>query len=190
MKIFARKSAGKTKHWQEGFTIFELIVAVFLFSLVAGVAFNLLFAGLSAQRSSLARQSIVNQTSFVAEYMSRALREAQKDAAGTCITAGWNYELASADEIEFIDKDGICRTISLESGPGGYGVIREEKGPTLDLTSDDLDVQALTFSLLGADQSDSLQPRVTFSIHVKARGVDPEVFFQSTVSQRHFDVQE
>jgi len=179
-----------------GVTLIELVVAVFIFSIVVGAAFNLLFAGISIQRIALARELLVDQTSFLAEYMSRALRQAQKsEGAAVCPPDRWNYETNVAlDEIKFLGKDGACRRIYLVTSTG-YGVIWEEKigfGADVALTSDDLDVQTLTFSLQGEDQADipPLQPRVTFSIHAKARGTEQAVFFQTTISQRHFDIQE
>ena len=81
----------------KGFTIPELLVAMLVFSLVIGGATNLLIAGLAGQRRSLAMQELLDQSSFVAEYMTRAVRQAQKELfvplpPDACLsTRGLNY---------------------------------------------------------------------------------------------------
>jgi len=65
------------KNREQGFTIPELLVALFMFSLIIGGATNLLLSGIAAQRSSLAMQELLDQSSFVAEYMTRALLKPQ-----------------------------------------------------------------------------------------------------------------
>ena len=92
------------KNREQGFTIPELLVAVLVFSLVIGAATNLLLSGIAGQRSSLAMQELLDQSSFVAEYMTRALRQAQKDLGPTCLAArGLNYGLTQeGDGIMFI----------------------------------------------------------------------------------------
>jgi prepilin-type N-terminal cleavage/methylation domain-containing protein len=100
---------------QKGFTIPELLVAVFVFSLVIGGAANLFLVGIAAQRNSLARQELLDQSSSVAEYMSRALRQATKDVFGTCLLqAGSNYEITLEEGVKFLDIQGNCHEFFLE----------------------------------------------------------------------------
>lgn len=187
----------KNKH-HKGFTLIELLVAVSLFSLIGGAAISLLISGISTQRDSLEKQQLFDQTSFLGEYMSRALRQAKKELGLGCLSPSRvNYQIIlSGKGIRFIDKDAKCREFFLDDS-GSYGILREDTdvfnaaaSTLVDLTSADLDVEAFDLSLRGANQTDNLQPRVTFSLHAKARGATPEIFFQTTISQRRFDVQE
>ena len=181
-----------------GFTLVELLVGVAIFSLVGGASINLLVSGLSIQRDSFEKQQLFDQTSLLGEYMSRALRQARKELGLGCLSPSKvNYQITlSGKGIRFIDKDSKCREFFFDD-TGSYGILREDTdvfdaapSTLVNLTSNDLDVEALNFSLQGADQTDTLQPRATFSLHVKARGSTPALFFQTTISQRRFDVQE
>lgn len=185
---------------QRGFTIPELLVSLMAFSLVVGGASNLLLTGISAQRNSLATQELLDQTSYMAEYMTRVLRQAQKDLGPTCLSAGGlNYEVSSngvdwfadgtGNRVRFLSNNGQCHQFLLvdsriqeiiSPAPGEY------------LTSDNLEVLSLQFITLGSDQGDDIQPRVTFSMEIQGQGSKPEskpsVQMQSTVSQRNVDV--
>jgi prepilin-type N-terminal cleavage/methylation domain-containing protein len=173
-----------------GFTLIEIVVAVSLLSIVIGAAFTFLASGIRIQRQSVGNQALIDQTSFLAEYISRSVRQAQKSSGGGgCPPDGWNYELVAIDKLEFRDRAGTCRTLSLNTS-SGYGKIEEKKGPTIELTGSDIDVLGLTFVVDGEAQTDDRQPRVTFVIHAKAKGSNAEIFFQTTVSQRDFDVQQ
>ena len=80
---------------ERGFTLVEILVALGIFLLVGGVAFQFLFSSFAAQRTALGRQTLVDQLSFVVEYMSRAVRDAEKDLLDQCLTSGThlNYEV-------------------------------------------------------------------------------------------------
>ena len=178
---------------QRGFTIPELLVALLVFSLVIGGGANLLLSGIAAQRNSLAAQELLDQSSFAAEYMTRALRQAQKDLGDDCISPGTNYEITDGGRgIQFLDVQGVCRKFSLPPSVQAQR-IKETPGPGLTfLTSDNLTVTSLRFSLQGESQEDELQPRVTFSFEIEAKGArpdsSPKLRFQTTVSQRNVDV--
>jgi len=174
-----------------GFSLMEIIVATFLLTVVLGGAFTFLSFGIRVQGDSLGSQVLIDETSFVAEYMSRAMRQAKKDTGVGCITSGFNYELVSASEIKFLDKDGICRIIK-QTTSAGYGIIEEDKGTGTfrNLTGPDIDVLEFRFELEGETQADDIQPRATFFIHAISRTSNAEIYFQTTVSQRDFDVEE
>ena len=180
---------------EQGFTLLEMLVSLVVFVLIGGAAFNLLVAAIAGQRAALTNQTVVDQISSAAEYMSRAIRQAKKDIADLCLTSGThvNYEVSGGGKaLRFLDKEGFCREFSFASG-----AIREQKSadgtaaglaasPIVLLTSDDIVIQGLQFFIQGQAQppADTLQPRVTFFID--AQGLE----LQTTVSQRKFDVQE
>ena len=183
------------KNREQGFTIPELLVAVLVFSLVIGAATNLLLSGIAGQRSSLAMQELLDQSSFVAEYMTRALRQAQKDLGPTCLAArGLNYGLTQeGDGIMFINIQSQCQefrltTARIEEVFWAGGEITSQAF----LTSDNPAVTSLTFLLQGEGQDDDLQPRVTFAFELEGQGAKPEsrpkLQLQTTISQRKVDV--
>ena len=176
---------------EHGFTLVEMLVALVVFVLIGGVAFNLLVSSIAGQRTALANQAVVDQVSSAAEYMSRVIRQAKKDLIDQCLTTGThlNYEISGGGQtLRLLDKEGICREFSFASG-----AIQERKSPdgtaagfeaAIPLTSNNIVIQGLWFFMQGEVQTDNLQPRVTFFID--AQGLQ----LQTTISQRKFDVVE
>ena len=70
---------------KKGFTLIELIVVMAVFLLVIGGAIGIFISIIEHQRIILAEEELLNQTSYVQEYMSKALRMATKDQSGDCL---------------------------------------------------------------------------------------------------------
>lgn len=184
----------------KGFTIPELLVSLFIFSLVIVGAGGLLISGISSQRRSGGQQELMDQASYLAEYMSRALRQARKDVSATCLSQGGrNYEVSSngvdwvvdgsGDRVRFINKSGQCQEFFLEGQRMKERIVLDEQY----LTSDNLQVAGLTFFISGAGQEDDFQPKATFAMELRGKvqqgGFQPTIKMQTTVSQRKIDVQ-
>lgn len=178
----------RRKRVSKGFTIPELLVSLFIFSLTILGAGGLLVSGINVQRRSGAQQELMDQASYLAEYMSRALRQARKELGvpPACLTVagrGFNYEITQGGQgIKFINRSGQCQEFFLESQSQ-----RIKEKITLNeqyLTSNNLQVTKLGFFISGAGQGDNLQPKATFAIELKGIGI------QTTVSQRKIDIPE
>lgn len=182
-----------------GFTIPELLVSLFVFSLAILGAGGLLVSGINVQRRSEVQQELMDQASYLAEYMSRDLRQARKELGSPplCLTArGFNYEITEGGKgIQFLNKGNQCQEFRLAGTRieevfwlGGVVTSRAF------LTSDNVQVAGLTFVISGQDQGDNLQPKATFAIELKGKvlqaGFQPVTRIQTTVSQRKIDVPE
>ena len=86
--IFTEKYSKNSK----GFTIVEIVVAMTIFILILGVAVNIFISAVAQQRKILSEQQLVNQMSYVIEYMAKALRMAIKDEARDCVKELYIYE--------------------------------------------------------------------------------------------------
>ncbi len=191
----------KTPYSSQGFTLPELLVSLFIFSLVIVGAGGLLVSSIGVQRRAGAQQELMDQASYLAEYMSRALRQARKDLGPTCLSqSGRNYEVSSdgiawiadgsGNRVRFINKNGQCQEFFLEGQRMKERIAPQESY----ITSDNLQVTLLKFFISGASQGDNLQPKATFAIELKGKvlqaGVQPVTRIQTTVSQRKIDVPE
>lgn len=170
---------------EKGITLVEMLVVIGIFSLIAGAISGPFLSGISSQRKILANQEILDQTSYVLEYMSRALRMAKKDQNGTCIPAKTNYQKL-ANGIKFLNYNNECQQFYLEQSQ-----LKENKaGTILPLTSNLIKVRSFRIQLSGETQTDNLQPRVTIFLEVEGRGKNPpKIQIQTTISQRNLDVQ-
>ena len=183
---------------QGGFSLIELIVAFGIFFIVAGSASWLFVEAVKAQKRTLAYQQVLDNVSYVMEYMSRTLRMAKKDTTGNCVnkTGGTilaNYEVIP-NGIRFLNYRDICQEFYLQ------GIRLKEKKyknetrgqveTDLELTSSKISVARFNIYVWGWDQGDNLQPKVTIYLESKERleGV-PLIMIQTSVSQRNLDVQ-
>ena len=166
-----------------GFTIIEMIVAVAVFTLLVSASSSIFLSSIKAQRQSLATQEVLDQTSYLMEYMSRALRMAKKDLTGVCTgTAKLNY--AFEDQcIKFMNYQDECQQFCLDGTR-----LKNEDGYYL--TSGNLNVSSFEVNLLGVDQppTDTLQPRLTIFLMIQGKE-QSMLKIQTTISQRNPDVQ-
>lgn len=166
----------------KGFTIIEMVVAVAVFTLLVGATSGVFVSSIRNQRQSLATQEVLDQTSYLMEYMSRSLRMARKDTAGACTgTVKLNYAF-SGQCLKFLNYSGQCRQFCLDGSR-----IKDEDGNYL--TSANLQISNFNVTLSGASQppADYLQPRVTFSLNIAGQE-QTTMKIQTTISQRNLDV--
>jgi len=167
----------------KGFTLIEMVVAVAVFTLLVSAGSGIFLSSIKAQRQSLATQEVLDQTSYLMEYMSRALRMAKKDLAGVCTgTAKLNY-VFEGQCIKFMNYQDECQQFCLDD-------IRIKNEAGVYLTSGNLNVSSFEVNLLGQYQppTDALQPRMT--IFLTIQGKEQSILkIQTTISQRNPDVQ-
>ncbi|TSC75976.1 MAG: hypothetical protein G01um101430_146 [Parcubacteria group bacterium Gr01-1014_30] len=174
----------------KGFTLIELLVAVAVLSIIIGAIVGIFIAGVRQQSIALKVQTILDQTSFVAEFMSRALRLAQKELGQGCLSElGLNYEITRGGEgIKFINslENQDCQEFFFD--PNFRQVMYSRMGQELEITSIRNPVLSFSVNLTGESQDDNVQPRITFFLAVQGEtaGV-PRVRIQTTVSQRNLD---
>jgi prepilin-type N-terminal cleavage/methylation domain-containing protein len=166
---------------KKGFTLVELLVSMTIFLIVMVSIIELFISGIKTQKKSLALQTLSDSTSYVVEYMSRTIRMAKKD-----LDSGCNFEIVT-DGIKFLNYEKEDQWFILDNGQ-----IKEKKDCDSDftaLTSDNFQVNNLSFGLSGECQTDNLQPRVTIVMEIQTREVEPQILnIQTTISQRDLDV--
>jgi prepilin-type N-terminal cleavage/methylation domain-containing protein len=186
------------KDKKSGFTLIEMLVAMAIFSIVAGLAIGIFTIAMKSQRKILAQQQLLDQTSYVLEYMSRSIRMAKKDditIAGSSVNCllgdKANYEITATGQggIKFRNDNDICQEFYLEGEQ-----LKETKGvlySNLPLTSPSLKVKSFKIIPSGWSQDpniDKLQPAVTIFLDIESKD-GAEIKIQTTISQRNLDVE-
>src|SRR3989344_665875 len=150
----------------KGFTLVELVVVLALFMVVIDVAVSIFINMVKYQKRVLEEQSFLNQTSYVEEYMSKALRTAVKDDSGNCLFEG---------QIEYPGYIYLLTRYNIDKGfyEGVKFIVNGDK------------------TLHGASQNDASQPRITFLIKVLVQGEGDfqEKIIQTTISQINLNTQ-
>ena len=184
---------------KKGFTLIELLITITIFSIVGAGFLELFGSAFREQRKTLNLQYLLSNTSYVSEYMSRALRMAKKDgSSGSCTGTSYLNYAATTNGIRFLNYDEKCQEFKLDSQNNQLRVgiststnppVSEDFMPLTPL--EDLVVQDIKFEISGAVQppEDYSQPKVTFILKIKTKELKPqELNLQTTVSQRDLDV--
>jgi len=171
----------------KGFTLIESLVAITVFTTVGCTVVGIFISGVQGQKRALASQELSSQTSYVIEYMGRAIRMAQKVDDSFCIANGLNYEWTPTS-VKFKNHEGVCQKFYSD----GNGNLKEDKGTgasivTLFLTSG-ITVNTFNVSVAGdgIESGNQKQPKVTISLSVSKSGATAKV--QTTISQRNLDI--
>lgn len=153
---------------KKGFTIVEMVVVISVFLFVIGAAVAIFLSVINHQRRILAEQQLLNQISYVEEYMSKALRMAKPEVAENCLVdsegnnySGYIYLLTRYNSeknyyegIKFINQsdNDACQEFFFN---GNY--IKEVKngGDSIPLTSTNIKINYVKFSINGSDGSPS-----------------------------------
>ncbi len=176
---------------RHGFTLIEMMVAVAVFTLMVTAGSGLFVSGLRAQRRALATQELLDQTSYISEYMSRAIRMAQKDMDGGCTDPTRpRLNFAFIDQcLRFRNYRDECQQFCLVGT-----MLRETRGalapnyltsPVLRVTP--LDVGVPWVTLVGHTQDDNVQPKVRIFLNIEGRERS-RIQIQTSISQRNLDV--
>lgn len=184
----------------KGFTLMEIMVSVTASFLIIGAVIGLFVSINKSQKRILDTYELLNQTGYALEYMSRALRIAEKESGQGCLaSSGLNYEIPSVYQIggnenlgtglRFINhlENNDCQEFFLDGSQ-----LKQKKAiggdeQILALTSDDLQITNLKFKLLGKDQEDNIQPRITMLLAIQSAEGEAKINLQTTISQRNID---
>lgn len=169
----------------KGVTLIEILVAISIFSVVITGAINLFSSLIKYQKNLIDKAYVLSTLSYSVEYMSKAIRMAQKDTTGKCFESGKNFVLTAGPNIEFLNSSGDCQEFFFDNG-----AIKVKKlNIAQNLTPANIIIESLNFSVVGEGQNDTLQPKVSFSLKAKALNSEgASLIIQTTVSQRMLDV--
>jgi prepilin-type N-terminal cleavage/methylation domain-containing protein len=157
-----------------GFTLIEMMVVMAVFLFVIGAAITIFISTIQEQKRILSEQEILNQVSYVLEYMSKALRMAKSavtDSDTDCLgqgNLGYVYMLTRPDlvsgvfkGIKFINQSNqnACQEFFLDNiSDPSRPVLKELRnssvsGDAVAITSTDFKINSIRFAINGTDGS-------------------------------------
>jgi len=197
----------------KGLTLVELLVSIGIFGILVTGLISMFMSAVDAQQSVLQNQELLNQGSYVTEYMDRAIRMALRDDG----TVGNEKECTETVDIKSYGvASGSITFLSYDvtSLPGDlYGGYRCKRfllydnkiwerrstdasasslQDAVEITSSK--VKILSFNIeVNGDVIDTSQPKVTFSIEMESSSSRrlnpvPSMIFQTTISQRNLNI--
>lgn len=176
MKFFNHKKTSS------GFTLIEMLVAVFIFSVIMTIAIGAIFSIVNANKTSQAIKSVMDNLSSAVDSMSRNIRY------------GSNYQGFNDNKsFSFIDKDGNNFGYKFNSDDAGSGYIEKCDGnftttSCFRLTAKEVNIAGLYFYVRGAESADpNSHPMllITISGTAQAGSHSSEFNIETLVSQRN-----
>lgn len=163
---------------KKGFTLIELIVAVFIFSVLVTIAGGSFVSALNLQRRALKIKKVEENGRFILELISRELR-----VANPINTANNNCPVLGGSYINFQHP---------VNGGIEYYIVNNQfnravNGVQSIISNPDVEVTRLIFCISGNSTGDNMQPRVNIILGLKAGGTETDTVtldLQTTVSQR------
>jgi len=181
-----------------GVTLIELLVAISIFSIFIAAISGLYISAIRAQQKILATQELLNQASYIIEYIGRALRMAVKEDEinATCLIYGAVSDTGAdywvQPEVGDIYKTGGTGIRFLESTDNGniceefhldINTLKVKRsnndtnafGSDLPLTSSDITVSSFNVKVSGdypannPSTDPNLQPKVTIFLGLKGK---------------------
>lgn len=161
---------------RNGFTLIELIVAFFVFSVLAVLAGGSFTAALNMQRRALNIKRTEENGRFILELLVREIRVANPIDTGDSGCPG-----PSALNLQHPVNGPVQYSLS------GSQVHRSVGGADTIISNPDIEVSRLAFCVSGNSAGDDKQPRVTIILGLKTPGTGSDAAtldLQTTVSQR------
>lgn len=176
----------------KGFTLLELLIGITIFTILIGAISGIFIWAIRLQKRIIVNQEVIEELSYIIEYMSRTLRMTVRDDGVLCLGSGdLNYEnVLGENSIKFINQNNDCQQFYLNTNKIYYSIgINTATPATYSITSDNIQVTDLKFKLSGSSSTnDELQPKVTIVIKAKDKFYQQEIKLQTTISQRNLDI--
>lgn len=182
---------------KSGFTLFEMIVSLGLFSVAMLMILTSLLSITSAQKKAVTLQTVEDNLRFVIDSMSKEIRTGSGydcgniGAPNNCGNTG-NVCISAANSMAFTRADGVPVIYRLQN----ESIEKSDNGnPFYTVTGSDIKINKLDFCVTGVNEGgddDGLQPRTTIIIKATADIMEREKTkspfnLQTTVTQRRLD---
>jgi prepilin-type N-terminal cleavage/methylation domain-containing protein len=186
-------------HGRRGFTLVEMLVALTLFVTTISIAIGGFVTALRTQRQIASLIAANNNLSLTLEQMAREIRTGYS----FCRSGMSCYDSASSacghpgtpiasNELNFVNSATQLITYRLEGGAIKRDIGSSFGGSvtTETITSDNVTVRRLDFTMCGYAPADGWPPRITISVGVSSNDPafqDTIINLQTTVSARQID---
>ena len=167
---------------KNGFSLMELVVAVFIFSVLVAIAGGSFVSALSLQRRALNIKRVEENGRFILELMAREIRVANPINTGNSSCPGSGTSI-----LAFTHPVNGAIEYFLSGSLSGSQVHRRVNGVDSIISNPDVEVSRFIFCISGNTVGDDQQPRVTVVLGLKTPGASVDVTainLQTTVSQR------
>ncbi|MEK7480639.1 MAG: type II secretion system protein [Patescibacteria group bacterium] len=173
---------------QNGFTIFEMIVAIGIFSVVVTIAVSSMLILTNSERKAITLQNTQDNLRFALEAMAKEMRTGENFSSGCAIGCTFiNYRTARGQTVSYRFNQ-TSKVIEKASTGSGCSTPFPENC-YFPFTSTEVIIDILLFYVTGV-ANDNLQPKITIVLQASTPGTErtkSRLRLQTTVSQRRLD---
>lgn len=172
---------------EKGFTIFEMIVAVGIFTVVVIVAVSSLLTLTTSEKKAITLQNTQDNVRFAMEAMAKEMRTGENFPADCSIGCRAITYRTARGETVFYRLNQASNVI--EKASSGTECEPFPDACYFPFTSASVVIEEALFYVTGAGD-DNLQPKITLVVRAAALGVERTVsrlHLQTTVAQRRLD---
>ncbi len=180
---------------ERGFTLVEMIVAVGLFAIVMVVCISALLSLVDANRKAQALQSVMNNLNIALDSMVREIREGTDYRCGGQSPSDPDCPTNPGTEFYFSPNCSGCPDWIYRFDEANHRLMRSTTGLVADekpLTAPEVTIDEVFFYVIGAEESDTAQPKVMIVIKGSAgsqKATTRTTFHvQATAVQRILDI--
>jgi type II secretory pathway pseudopilin PulG len=175
--------------WCEGFTIFEMIVAMGIFTIVVVIAVSSVLSLTASEKKAVTLQNTQDNLRFAIEAMAKEMRTGE-DFPADCVIGCPNdtirYRTARGETV-FYRFNKASKVI--EKASSGTGCAPFPAACYFPFTSTEVIIENLIFYVTGVGD-DNVQPKVTIVVQATTPGTErtaSRLHLQTTVAQRRID---
>ncbi len=170
-----------------GFTLIELLTAVSIFTVIMVISMGSILGVFDANRKSRTMRSVMSNLNIAIESMSKEMRFGKIYHCGNGSSSNPQNCPGGSSTMSFQDSDDNFVTYGLS---GTTITKTTEANDTITLTAPEISVDELLFYVLGADNNNTLQPKVIIKIkaHSGTGKNRTDLTLQTMVSQRELDI--
>lgn len=190
--------SNKTTKRNKGFTLVETLVSIALFGMISLILVDILTASIKVQSRIIYSQELLEQSSYVLEYMGSKLRMARTSNGSDCLSENTTYRLTRGGSgLMFVSHDPatenyLCREFYLDTDKLIKERVSSDESENFSsssiIASPSFKVDNLKYERYN-DGDTSKQPRVTLilKMHKEEHGGETsKITVQTTVSRRDF----
>lgn len=167
-----------------------MLTSISVFLVVMTISMGSILNVFDVNRKSESMKTVMDNLNFAIESMSREMRFGTKYHCGTSapLTAPANCSLGDT-QVSFLANDNLTQIVYRKAGTTIEKSV--DGGNTyIAVTAPEINIENLTFYVLGADIVDTVQPKVLITIQGKSgakANTTTEFSVQTLVSQRRLD---
>ncbi len=201
MQLFCTKNYylgdGPQDRSERGFTLIEILVGIAVFTLITSVIVSAFLSTIRVQRKSIQVQNVIDNSRFVLEKMSRAVRQSTvENLNGLATELNLCHPVLGYPSSSPLCGCSVGNCLDYRFNAGTDRI--EERTSLIDdfvsITASNVFVENLNFLVSGSGTGDETQPRVTILMTVRQALTatkpeeETEVHLQTTITPRRLDI--